>query len=201
MKLGIFGGTFDPPHIGHINAFKGFMNQFEFDSVCVIPVCMPPHKALKTTTSTDDRMAMVKLAFEKISPKVSVSDLEIKRKGKSYTADTIRYFVEKGYDDIYFLCGTDMFLTLDMWYHPEYIFSNATIVYARREAEENITQKIKLKTDEYISKFNAKIIPLNTRLVEISSTEIRTELTNGNCPYLTFDVMNYIIENKLYGIG
>lgn len=198
MKLGLFGGTFDPPHIGHINAFKSFINQFDFDEICVMPVCIPPHKNMKTNTSTHDRIEMSRLAFGKISNKVTVSDWEIKRTGKSYTADTIRHFVESGYDDIYFLCGTDMFVTMDMWYNPKYIFENATIVYARRENDSNLTELICQKTKEYIQKFNARIVPLDVRLVEISSTLIRESLMNGNGEYLSYEVFDYIQKNGLY---
>ena len=112
MRIGIYGGTFDPPHIGHINAFKAFLEQFCFDKVFVIPVFTPPHKCLKSSVSTDDRLNMTRLAFENLSENVEISDLEIKRQGKSYTADTIRYFKEEGYDDIYFLCGTDTSLII-----------------------------------------------------------------------------------------
>ena len=199
MRLGIFGGTFDPPHIGHINAFIGFINQFEFDKICVIPVFMPPHKSQHSSTSAADRLMMSRLAFEDLSSSVSVSDIEIKREGKSYTADTIKYFVDNGFDDIYFLCGTDMLLTLDMWYNPSYIFENATIVYARRENDENITQKIKCKIEDYKERFGAKIVQLNTNLIEISSSEIRNSLEcSGSCQYLTPAVLSYIKENKLY---
>ena len=155
MKIGIFGGTFDPPHIGHINAFRAFLEQFDFDKVFVIPVYLPPHKSLKSSVSAGDRLNMSRLAFKSLSSKVEISDLEIKREGKSYTADTIKHFKEEGYDDIYFLCGTDMLLTLDMWYKPDYIFSNAKIVFARRENErendENIVTVFPDDNKKYLS--------------------------------------------------
>ena len=199
MKTGIFGGTFDPPHIGHINVFKAFIEAFDFDKVFVMPVFVPPHKSRKSDTSVEDRLNMTKLAFEELSPKVVVSDLEIKREGKSYTADTIRYFKENGYEDIYFLCGTDMFLTLDSWYNPSYIFENATIVYARRESDRENTVEIREKTKKYIENFNAKIVPLNAEVKEISSTEIRSSVACGSYEFLTEGVVEYIKEKGLYG--
>ena len=201
MKLGIFGGTFDPPHIGHINAFKSFIQQFNFDEAHIIPVNMPPHKNLHSSTSANDRMEMARLAFEDLSSKVVVSNIEILREGKSYTADTIRYYIENGFDDIYFLCGTDMFLTLDMWYKPEYIFEHATIVFARREADLSITEEIEKKSKEYVKKYNAKIVPLNAKLVEISSTEIRRSIKNGDSSLLTPKVEKYILDKGLYNDG
>ena len=199
MKTGIFGGTFDPPHIGHINVFKAFIEAFDFDKVFVMPVFVPPHKSRKSDTSVEDRLNMTKLAFEELSPKVVVSDLEIKREGKSYTADTIRYFKENGYEDIYFLCGTDMFLTLDSWYNPSYIFENATMVYARRESDRENTVEIREKTKQYIENFNAKIVPLNAEVKEISSTEIRSSVACGSYEFLTEEVVEYIKEKGLYG--
>lgn len=201
MKIGIFGGTFDPPHIGHINVFKAFLEQFDFDKVFVIPVNVPPHKNLKSSVTAEDRLNMSSLAFGELSKNVVISDMEIKRQGKSYTADTIRYFKEQGYDDIYFLCGTDMILTLDMWYKPEYILKNATIVYARRENEYGNTEKIAQKIEEYIKRYDATVIPLKTAVLELSSTEIREELLRGETANLCPQVVEYIRNKGLYADG
>ncbi len=198
MKIGIFGGTFDPPHIGHINALKAFLAEFKFDCVYVIPVFVPPHKALKSNVSTEDRLNMSRLAFEELSDKVIISDLEIKRQGKSYTADTIRYFKDQGCDEIYFLCGTDMLLTLDLWYKPDYILSNAKIVFARRENDEENTERIAEKIKCYKEKFSAQVFELKSKVLEISSTQIREGLQNGNCEYLSPKVLEYISKNSLY---
>ena len=198
MKIGIYGGTFDPPHIGHINALKSFIDAFDFDKVFVIPVFMPPHKNQHSQTSPTDRLNMSKIAFEPLSEKVTVSDMEIKREGKSYTADTIRSFKEMGYDDIYFLCGTDMILTLGSWYSPAYIFANAKIVYARRECDGEITAAIEEKIKEYEEKYGAKIFNLDIDVLEASSTEIREDLRRGTASLLTNDVIKYINDQGLY---
>lgn len=199
MRIGIYGGTFDPPHNGHLNALKAFLEQFDFDKIFVIPVLIPPHKSRQSTVSAEDRLNMASLAFKHLSEKIVISDLEIKRQGKSYTADTIREFKELGYDDIYFLCGTDMLLTLDSWYKPEYIFANATIVYARRESDFRLDSEITKKTQEYKAKFNAEIIPLKTQIVEISSSEIRDSLKEEyNSRFLPSEVIDYIIRHGLY---
>ena len=154
MKIGIYGGSFDPPHIGHINACRSFFEAYNFDKLFVIPVAVPPHKMLKSNVSVDDRLYMSKLAFEDVSDNIVISDIEIKRQGKSYTADTIRYFKENFSAEIYFLCGTDMILTLDSWYMPQYIFENCTIVYIRRETDPEITEQLAEKIVEYREKFN-----------------------------------------------
>ena len=198
MRIGIYGGTFDPPHLGHIAALKAFISQFEFEKVFVIPVFMPPHKSLHSTVTAQDRLNMSKIAFEGLKDNVLISDIEVKRQGKSYTADTIAYFKSEGYDDIYFLCGTDMILTLDSWYRPDYIFENATIVYVRRESDLENTEKINLKVKDYQERFNAKIIPLYTNVIEVSSTEIRNNVLNKEFSFLTDGVKKYIIEGGLY---
>ena len=198
MKIGIYGGTFDPPHIGHIEAFKAFINQFNFDKSFVIPVYTPPHKDLHSSVTAIERLNMAKIAFENLCNNVVVSDIEIKRQGRSYTADTIAYFRSNGYDDIYFLCGTDMILTMDLWYKPDYIFENATIVYVRRESDVENTEKIDIKVEEYKNRFGAKIIPLIADVIEVSSTEIRNNISMGNFSYLTEGIKDYIIKGGLY---
>ena len=113
MIIGIYGGTFDPPHIGHINACKQFLNAFNMDKLFVIPSYVPPHKDLKSNSTVQNRFEMTQIAFSGISDKIEISDVEIKRKGKSFTADTLSHFKKLGYDNILFLCGTDMYLTLE----------------------------------------------------------------------------------------
>ena len=200
MRIGIFGGTFDPPHIGHINACKIFANSFAFDKVFVIPVYLPPHKSLRSSSSVQNRLDMSMIAFSRLADNIEVSDIEIKRQGKSYTADTIRHFKELGCDEIYFLCGTDMLLTLGAWYKPEYILNNATIVYARRENDSDILERINKKIAEYTSKYNAKIISLDIVAIDVSSTEIRNSLDDEDflSKYLTEDIIYYIKDQNLY---
>ena len=201
MKIGIYGGTFDPPHIGHINACKAFVENVELDVLYVIPVFMPPHKEKISSTDTNSRFEMSKIAFSDLSSKVVVSDIEIKREGKSYTADTIRYFKENYQNpEIYFLCGTDMILTMDFWYKPEYIFQNATIVYVRRESEAENSKKIADKCAYYKEKFDAKIIYLDIEALDISSTEIREAIKEKSKlkELVTDNIYDFIVENKLY---
>ena len=199
MKIGIYGGSFDPPHIGHINACKTFFEAYDFDKLFVIPVAIPPHKTLKSSVSTEDRLNMSRLAFGTISDKVEISDLEIKRQGKSYTADTIRHFKENYSADIYFLCGTDMILTLDMWYKPDYIFENATIVYMRRECDPEITKQLADKILEYKQKYNAKIDTISAEVIAVSSTIVRNTINEESVKkYLPYELYEYIKNNNLY---
>ena len=199
MKIGIFGGTFDPPHLGHVKTFTAFYNKFDFDKLYVIPVFTPPHKQIHSKSTAQDRLNMTRLAFEKISNKVEVSDLEIKREGKSYTADTIRYFKDTMDCDLYFLCGTDMLLTFDTWYMPDYIFKNATVVYARRENDKDNDEKIPAKIAEYKKKYDARIAQLDVNVIVVSSSQIRKEIDDlGVSNYLTNEVLDFVQKNNLY---
>lgn len=200
MRIGIFGGTFNPPHVGHINSCKIFLEKLQLDKLFVIPVFSPPHKSLNSMASPKSRMEMCRLAFAGISNKIEISDVEISRKGKSYTADTIAHFKSLGYNDVYFLCGTDMLLTLDSWYRPDYIFENATIVYARRENDEDKTVLIEKKVKAYKEKFSARIVLLELDSIEMSSSIVRERISNNesiNC-YVTSEVAEFIKKNGLY---
>lgn len=200
MRVGIFGGTFDPPHIGHINMCKLFLNELSLDKLYVIPAYIPPHKIIKSNTSVCERFEMAEIAFSNVSNKIIISNIEIKREGKSYTADTLKAFREQGYDDLYFLCGTDMLLTLDRWYNPEYIFESTAIVCVRRENEKKNDILIKEKIALYEQKYNARVILLNADAIEISSSEVRNAIKSGEniSSYITDEIYNYIKNNNLY---
>ncbi len=201
MRIGIFGGTFDPPHIGHISACKAFLERVELDILYIIPVYMPPHKNIHSGTCESDRLEMSRRAFSPLSGKIFVSDLEIRRGGRSYTADTIKQIKSENENaEIFFLCGTDMILTMDCWYKPEYIFANATIVYARRESEAEITEKIAQKCELYKEKFGAEVIYIENNAIEASSTEIRKAIIENDedSGLLSRSVFDYIKEKELY---
>ena len=144
---------------------------------------------------------MAKIAFEKISDKVIVSDLEIIRRGMSFTADTISYFVDYGEEnEVFLLCGTDMFLTLSEWRNPYYIFNNSTIVYARREEDKFIDEIIEEKIEDYHQGYNATVISLNIKAIDVSSTQIRNKIKNKEniSGLLSKEVIEYIETKSLY---
>lgn len=199
MKIGIYGGTFDPPHIGHINACKAFCEQIKLDKLFVIPAYLPPHKQLQSSVDANVRLEMCNLAFSGISENIEISDIEISRKGKSYTADTIKSFVEAdNSNEIYFLCGTDMLITLDSWYKPEYILEHATIVHVKRNEE--LDKQIENAKTRLVKNFNARIIELDIDIVELSSTEIRENLIKNkeSCDLLSKEVYDFIKRHNLY---
>ena len=136
MKIGIYGGTFNPPHLGHLAAARAAIDALGLDKLLIVPDAVPPHKALpEGTPAAEHRLAMAeKLADALLLPKVAqASDLELTREGKSYTADTVAAVRAQEPDaELWLLMGTDMFLTLHRWYHPEEILKQAGDVYKRQ---------------------------------------------------------------------
>lgn len=198
--IGIYGGSFSPPHRGHISAVKGFSKAIKPDKLLIIPTYEPPHKVLADGVSALDRLAMCRLAFSDI-PRVEVSDIEIVREGKSYTSDTLRALAAPN-RELAFLIGTDMMLTLDAWHEPEVIFSLADLYCVRRESDADMTLAIARKNAIYNEKFGKTVRVLDTPIQEVSSTEIRESLSRGETPeYLTPSVLTYIRERGLYGYG
>ncbi len=196
-RIGIFGGTFNPPHIAHVAAAEAFSGRIDPDILMIIPDFIPPHKTFAGTVTPSQRLDMCKLAFSHIK-NVQVSDLEIARGGKSYTANTLTELSAPD-RELYFLCGTDMFLTLDRWYSPETIFKLATICYVRREADASLEKEIARCTELYKEKYNARIIPVDMNTVTLSSTEVREALSAaGKTDSVPLSVMEYIEREGLY---
>jgi nicotinate-nucleotide adenylyltransferase len=193
----MYGGTFDPPHIGHVYACKSFLEAYSVDKIYIVPTLIPPHKSRSSSVNAEMRLEMAKLAFEGISKNVEISNIEIMRQGKSYTADTLKQFKDMGADQIYLLCGTDMFVTLDMWYNPKYIFEAATVVCIRRESDLKMTSLIEEKSAFYKEKFGAKVEFIYKDAVEISSTDLRNTPSNLK-ELVPQSVYEYIKKNKLY---
>ncbi|HOJ43890.1 MAG TPA: nicotinate (nicotinamide) nucleotide adenylyltransferase, partial [Syntrophorhabdaceae bacterium] len=114
MKIGLFGGTFDPIHIGHLRAAEEIREMYFLDVIYFIPVYIPPHKREKKIADYEDRVSMIRLSI-KGNRFMKLSDIEIKRGGVSYSYDTIRYFEDK-FKDIYFIIGVDAFSEINTWY-------------------------------------------------------------------------------------
>ena len=198
MRVGIYGGTFNPPHKAHIKSAEAFIEKMQLDCLYIVPSCVPPHKEYAGNVSAEDRFEMCRLAFLDI-PHTVISDVEIKRGGKSYTYETLSFFKDENCE-IFFLCGTDMFLTLDTWKCPAVIFDLSTICLIRRESEHENTVKISEKLLEYKEKFNARIEVLYSDVIELSSTYVREILPHGKLTdkYIPMSVINFINERGLY---
>lgn len=194
-RVGIFGGTFNPPHVGHIEAARAFVKGASLDELIIMPSFIPPHKEYLSTVSCEERLQMCKIAFADVE-KATVSNLEISRGGKSYTYLTLQE-LSSDEVDLYFLCGTDMILTMGQWKNPDIIFSLANICYIRRECDEETTVLIDEKCKEYLRNYNAKIIPIFADVIEISSSDIRDK-KSGASSYLSPEVSEYIRKAGLY---
>ena len=193
--IGIFGGTFSPPHNGHVYAVKEFLRRENPNEMLIVPTFAPPHKELRGDASPHQRLRMCELAFN-FDSRIRVSDIEIRRGGKSYTADTLEALSVRD-ARLVFLCGTDMFLTMDTWYSPETIFRLAEIVLIRRENQEELNNNLRQKREEYQRKFGAVIRFIDVPPLSLSSTDCReSEVLADLVPPL---VKEYIERCKLYG--
>lgn len=199
-RIGIYGGTFSPPHIGHRRALEAFVAEERLDEIYVIPTLTPPHKQLQGDATPQQRLDMCRLAFEGLP--VTVSDIEIRRGGKSYTVLTLEALKTPD-NTLVLLCGTDMFLTLDQWYQAECIFRLAEIVYVQRETGkygEEAAVKLEKQRVKLQQAHKAIVRPLSCDAVMISSRELREALERNEdtTAYLSPAVRGYIDTWKLY---
>lgn len=206
MKIGIYGGTFNPPHLGHVTAARAVFELLKLDRLLLIPDRLPPHKDLpENSPSAQDRLEMTRLAGEQtgLGDRVQVLDLELKREGKSYTADTLEE-IRRMYpdDELWLLMGTDMFLTLQAWHEPEKILSLAGIAAFGRTEED--TEELFSVQREYLYRTypGARIFTLTIPgVVDVSSTQLREQLSEGNgAAALPPAVYGYILRHGLYGV-
>lgn len=198
LRVGIYGGTFSPVHNGHVAAAKAFMEQMWLDVLYVIPTGVTPHKQMDSEVTAAQRLAMCELAFADIEG-VIVSDMEIRREGKSYTVDTLQAL--SGEDRrLFLLMGTDMMLTLGSWRSPERIFELCYPVYVRRESDRAMDDEIVQKIALYHQTYGKVVRKIVTDPIEVSSTQVREAIRRG----LGIDalvparVAAYIKENGLY---
>lgn len=170
-RIGLFGGTFNPPHLGHIHALHAFVQAAELDFVYIMPSGVPPHKKTEGATPAQ-RLLMAKIAFSDLPFPAEVSDFEIGREGKSYTATTLSELKSRHPDAKLFLyVGTDMFRSLESWYMPQMVFSLATVCcMAREEGEREDNEKIAVL---YREKYGAEILMIPALPLPVSSTAIR----------------------------
>lgn len=199
MRIGIYGGTFAPPHEGHVAAAKEFLRQMQLDLLYIIPAAIPPHKQIDASDDPGRRLEMCRLAFAGIRGAL-VSDMEIARGGKSYTVDTLRALSAPD-RRLFLLMGTDMMLTLDEWREPEEIFRLCYPVYIRREEDPANDARIVEKNNLYLQKYGKIVRKLPADVIEISSTEIRRRAAAGESlsGVVPGAVETYIRENHLYG--
>lgn len=198
MRIGIFGGTFNPPHKGHKRMALEMMRAASLDKILIIPTFTPPHKTAPELAGTEDRMKMCELLFSEDC--FEVSDIEIRREGKSYTVDTVSE-LKKLYpdDELFLIIGSDMLLSFHKWYKFEDIISEVALCVATRENEISpevlsayAKETLKLSEGDYIL---SHMSPM-----ECSSTEVREMVKNKEdlSVVLTETVADYIVKFDLY---
>lgn len=182
MRIGLYGGSFDPVHVGHLAVAEKAKEQYNLDKVIFIPTGSMPHKK-GCVADACHRIKMLELSFDDIS--YSISDYEVNRNEISYSADTIEHFKSLYPDDeIYFIIGGDSYAYIDKWHEPHRIFENATVLVFPREGEVILPPAKQLVVEQ----------------VSVSSSEIREKikLQKNVSNLLKNEVYNYIIENNLY---
>jgi len=188
-KVGIFGGTFDPIHLGHLITAQSVREIRGLDKIIFIPAFISPHKSEVKTSSPEDRLNMIKLAIEGVSF-FDYSDIEIQKGGVSYTVDTLRELKSK-YDQLEFIIGYDNIFTFHTWKDPDEILKLAKVVVLKRRSSHPPPFE-----DKYVHE--AEFV--ETRGIEISATDIRKRVKN-EMP-INFlvppTVMKYIYKHKLY---
>ncbi|ASD62146.1 nicotinate (nicotinamide) nucleotide adenylyltransferase [Bdellovibrio bacteriovorus] len=212
MKIGIFGGSFNPPHMGHINAIQTVAKKAGLGKVHIIPAAQNPLKTPVEGPTPEQRVELTRLAFAQYGETYFVDDQEIKRGGMSYTVDTVMN-LRKSYDanDLYLVVGADKFEELAQWKDYQKILTEANLIVTTRpgydmpESLEEMPGFLK----PLVAEFDFNFIELNTgrniqfitlRDVEVSSSEVRKWLRSGKPveKYLPLSVESYIKEHKLY---
>lgn len=196
--LGIFGGSFNPIHTGHLLLAEYIREEFILDRVIFIPAGNPPHKKVMDLETAHHRYNMVKLAIED-NPFFDVSDIEFKREGISYTCDTLSE-IKNEYPSgkLFFVCGSDSIVQFVSWREIGRIFELADIIVARRT---NVSEKeLEYTINEYRKSYNARITCSSAPYLEISSTDIRNRIKKGlSIRYMVpSKVSGYIESNGLY---
>lgn len=200
MRIGIYGGTFNPPHIGHVHAAQEAARVLGLDKLLIVPDNVPPHKTLPAGSPTNaQRLEMVRLAFGGI-PCAEVSDMELCRAGKSYSVDTVCQVHEQYPDaELWLLMGSDMLEIFHLWHAPEVIVRYAKLAtFARGDAgEQEMFEKMLplLKNN-----FGAEITLIPMETLPVSSTEIRQMAAQGRAEgLLSEQVLGFIQREGLYG--
>ncbi len=202
-RIGIYGGTFNPPHRGHISAARQAIDLLKLDKLLLLPASVPPHKALPENSPTAmERLELVQMAFGDVD-RVQVCDLELRRQGHSYTADTVEelHQMYPG-DKLYLIMGTDMFTSFQRWYQPERICRYATLaVFMRQTKDLDSRQHFRSIAWRIREKLNGRVELMENQILPMSSTDVRRMLAFGaGCEVLPEKVFHRISDLGLYGI-
>ncbi len=198
MRMGIFGGTFDPVHLGHLRAAQEAADKLELDRVLFIPAGCPPHRRAPQASAAH-RLAMVKRAVAD-NPLFEVSDMEIRRAGKSYTVDTLAELARSApFNELFLIVGIDQIAKLDKWRQPHKISEYARLVVISRPGVKISAVKRKPASPVFRS-WSKEPIFLQVSLLDISASNIRKLLRTGReVRYLVPEpVIRYLRSHNLY---
>jgi nicotinate-nucleotide adenylyltransferase len=192
VRLGIFGGTFDPPHVGHLLAASDAIEHLALDRLVFVPAAIQPLKATRETASGAHRLAMVRLTVG-ADPRLETDAVELDRDGLSYTVDTLKDFARRFPSaDLFFLVGADVLSTFAQWRDPQGVLELATLAVVTRSADSDV-----MEMNEELAR---RVTPVPTRRVDVSSTEIRDRVRSGRSihGFVTDAVAEYISSHGLY---
>ena len=198
MRIGIYGGTFNPPHTGHRKAAREAIGALGLDKLLIIPTAEPPHKELpEESAGPEQRLELARLCFGGLEG-AEVSPLEMERGGKSYTVDTVAE-LRRLYPgaELWLIMGGDMFLSLEKWYRSEELLRETGVAVSARadERERILAEAEKLRRER-----GARVRFIDEPPIVISSTALRESLRRaGGREYLTEETYAYIVKNRLYG--
>lgn len=196
-KKGIFGGTFDPIHNGHLYIAQEAVSAFDLDEIIFVPTGNPPHKTHRDITDANIRYELVKMAIRDYD-KFSISDYEIRKNGYSYTYETLDYFKSLEDSELYFITGADCLMDIYKWKNVDKILSKCKFVVFNRPGYSK--EEILVQKDKVEKFFNKDIIFLDLLNLEISSSYLREKIKSGiNVEFfLPPSVYNTIKELKVY---
>ncbi len=198
MKIGIFGGAFNPVHNGHLNIADAFYEDLKLDKMLLIPTANPPHKSGAGLLSGDDRINMLRLAIE--NKPYEISTIEFERNDKSYTYNTLlelkRLYPEA---ELFLIIGADQIINFEKWYRYSDILDMVTLCASARESEEE--KQIIIKSAQRLG-IQDRFYMSGRAVLRVSSSEIRDKIKNGSdvSKLLPKKVFDYISEKGLYRV-
>lgn len=204
MKIGIFGGTFNPPHKGHARMIEKLTEELELDKVLIIPNKVPTHKRCDDLADNKDRLNMCRMAFN--NPKFEISTIEMDRESDSYTIFTVNELIKQYPNDkLYLIIGSDMFLMFHKWYKHKELLEKCTVCVASRNTDDSI-KVLRAYAFEHLGIYikeldgkNIHISPMDAYI--ISSGEIRDMISSGKSVYgyMEPEIIEYMETHGLYG--
>ncbi len=197
-RIGLFGGTFDPVHTGHLSAARAAAEILGLKKLILIPASVPPHKELPEEAAPPEmRLEMLRLAIKGLDA-AEISEIELKREGISYTDDTLKELMKLYPNSEHWLImGGDMLEAFEKWRNFDWLIKNVSICALSRHTDRN---RLKTAAKALSEKYGASVILAENDAVEISSSELRETLkTRGAVQYLDPLVYAFIIKNRLYG--